>query len=304
MAYSIFHKGTEGQTLTATIQRVTDGYFWDNVAGAWVSLETPQCLVGLSEGTTPGDYSVTIPALSPASGNVFRIKVYSGGVAQFYTEGLPYDPDQKTALQLINEVQKRLRLSQSASIIETHAQLILGFINDTALNIVAETAVWDALRFKGGFYTIPGVSIYPILLANALSGIDALRNLQIDISPIEKQSDREFRDFKRNYDTGDGGQPSIYRNYGRAGANLLVEVCPTPNAVYSVDFEGLLKVSALVAESDTSPLDQEALVLGAVMLSRDEGGEDAQGATTLFKMKLELINANEGESSWGDIEAV
>lgn len=208
-----------------------------------------------------------------------------------------------TVLEIINEVQRRLRLPQSTAISDAHAQLLLSYLNEVQRDYMMESVVWDELKTYGNFNTTAGTNIYTISITGG-GEIEIIRSLRIGTNtPLEKfDNDEEFREYKRVYTAQ--AQPLMWRVYSRSGGNIIIEVCPTPDAVYQVDAEVVKKPPKLSLATDTPLLDSDTVILGITMLARKEMGLDAQGDLASFQAKLGLQSENQGESNFGDVEAV
>lgn len=206
-----------------------------------------------------------------------------------------------TALEIVNDVQRVLRMPVSAAITEPHARLLLSFCNLVMRDFMLESFVWDELKVFGNFDTSADNAIYSI--SSTRGDIDVISNIQIGTDdPLANYNDENFRAYKRtNTNTG---QPLVYRHYGRNAGAVLIEVSPTPDAVYTVDVETLIKPPKLVNSTDVPLLDPDTIVLGCVMLARKDQGEDYSGDLQAFQAKLALQGGTQGESNFGDVEAV
>jgi len=209
-----------------------------------------------------------------------------------------------TALELVKRMQRKLRLPQAGRVTEPHAAIMLECLNSAQRNLLPESYVWDELKVYGSFDTKIGDALYTITGADS-NEIDVIRNLEIeDSDPIIHKTDSEFRGIKRAYGSTTG-RPLYYRIYSRTGGtSILIEVCPTPDAVYTVNTEALKKPKRLTADGDEIILDEDTLFLAAMFLATDAEGMDFQTALSLYQAKLSLIGENQGESNWGDIEAI
>lgn len=203
------------------------------------------------------------------------------------------------ALQLVREVQKRLRLPQSSSLAEPHAQLILSYINTVQRDLMTEVGVWDALKVYGEFTTEAGESLYTVAVEG--KEIDVIRYMAVNGSEIKKVSDETFRQLKKYNTTG---TPQYYRFYSRTGDSIVVELYPVPDAVYTVEVEALAKPPRLVNDLDTPILDEDAIVAGAVMIAKREQGEDVSQELALFQLKMDMHTDTFIETNFGDVEAV
>lgn len=205
-----------------------------------------------------------------------------------------------TVLEIIQEVQKKLRLPQSLSLTDSHAKLILSLINDVQRNLLAEQGVWDEAKVYGSFNTVSGTATATISVSG--QEIEIIRNLKIGTSPpIEKVDDDDFREYKRVYSTG---QPLYYRIYSKSGGGITVEFSPTPDAVYQIDYEVLKKPPRLVNSTDVPLLDADTLIAGTVTLAKHNQGQDVNLELSQFQAKLGMQVDSQGESGWGDVEAV
>lgn len=208
-----------------------------------------------------------------------------------------------TALQMVNRVQRSLRLPFSATVAEYHGALILENINTVQRGMMLDGFVWDDLKQFSHFHTDATNATYAISGA-AGEDIDVIRNLQIGYSdPIIKKTDDEFRAIKRGY-AGTTGQPLYYRHYSRSVGTLTIELAPSPDAAYQVDTEILVKPPMLTADGDLITLDADAVFYGALMLARQDQGEDATAQMSVFQAKISMLAGSHSDSNLGDMEAV
>ncbi len=205
-------------------------------------------------------------------------------------------------LEMIQEVQKELRLPQSTALTDAHAKLILSFLNKVQRNFMLEAVVWDELKIYNSFNTAADTATYLISIGGGAE-IEVIRNLQISTNdPIEKLSDEEFRTHKRLNTTT--GQPLKYRIYSRSAGDITVELSPVPDKLYAINYELLKKPVRLTGQNDIPILDADTIVLGAIMLARKEQGDDFQAELMAFQAKLGMQSDTQGESNWQDVEAV
>ncbi len=300
--YALTYRGMDGQTgLYARIKRRLDEYWWDNAASAWVADADSDCDISLTEGTA-GIYAAT-GGCTPMQGGVYAIYVYDSDDNLVAMAEEIYSPEQLNALEIINEVQKDLRLSQSSAISETHAALLLSFLNTIQQDIMMDGYVWPELNLKGAFGTRDGISLYYIYPANG-GVLDKIESMQIgDDEEIEfPKSDERFRELKRQYTTE--AQPLFARIYGRAGAALVIELLPTPDDVYQVDFEALMRPAALSTAAAIPILDSRTIQAGVFYLAKEEQGDDFSTALAVFQMKLSSQSVSHGDENTQDVEPV
>ncbi|MCL5238643.1 MAG: hypothetical protein M1353_12530 [Nitrospirae bacterium] len=301
--YAIKYNGIEGLAgLKARVQRKADGKWWDAVAVVWAAAASANCDLALAEtGGTPGEYTAN-PAFNPSSGGIYVISVYDGLSNLMLLTDDVYRPESMTAFQIINAVQRELRLPLSASINEAHAQLILSFINKVMLDIIGEDISWDALKVSCSFRTVEGIRFYTIRPVNTVS-VDVVKRLQIgNDEPLDKKGDDSFREFQRVHTTA--AQPLVYRIYARAGGSLVIEVCPTPDKAYQIDAEVLQKPEKLVNTDDVPLLDVDTIFVGTIAMAKSEQGTPSPADQSTFQAKLALQGSTNDEANWGDVEAV
>lgn len=202
------------------------------------------------------------------------------------------------ALQIVQEIQKRLRMPQSAAITEKHAVLILSFVNSVLVNGPGEGYVWDELKWVTAIPTVVGQVTYRI----ERSGyeLDVLRNLSIGTNPpLSLLSDDLFREYRRLHTSQ--GEPKAWRHYSADTGTITIEVSPIPDAVYSIDVEALVKSKRLVLATDVPLIDPEILVLGGLMLAKEDQGDDYTLAGQEYGGKLSGASSR-NETNWGDVD--
>jgi len=208
-----------------------------------------------------------------------------------------------TAINMVNRIQRALRLPLSGSVTDTHGALILEHINTAQRSLLLDACVWDELKLYGEFNTEINSSLYTIQGGNSRE-IDQISNLQIEnYDPLIRKEDEDFRELKRSYGT-QTGRPLYYRMYSRIGGAVEIEVCPTPDAVYTIDSEALCKPKRLKGNTDETVLDDDLIFLGAFALAKDDQGQDATTNMNVFTAKLLGDAGAQGGSNWGDVEPV
>lgn len=302
MAYAIAYNGIEGQAgLYARVQRKFDGMWWSESDVAWVPLESVVCDIALVESlTAPGAYS-GVAGLSPAKGGIYTVSVYTSSARLLMSTDCPYLSTQRTVLEIINNVQRGLRLPQTGEVAfstSAHAQLLLGFLNKIS-DLIMEHSPAAELKVSGSFQIVAGMPYYPISLVNFPSGIDVINRLQIGIyEPLVPICDEQMSEYRRS--VTEQGQPLYYRPYSRQGGTMIVEVAPTPDKTYTVSFNGFLRVSRLTASTDIPVLDPDTIELGMLFLAKEDQGEEFQTDLAAFQAKNSLHNPNGGVA--GDVD--
>ncbi len=301
MSYSITYYGIEGQPVPyAIMERLLDGSFWDETNKQWVSASSSVCNITLIEDSaTPGKY-IGSASLNAANGGVYRITAFDNFGVMLTRNTVINKSDQMTALQIINEVQRQMRLPKSSLITEPHAQLLLSFCNEVQVDYMLEFSTWDELKVTGSFALKAGVSKYMIAPVNG-GKVDSIRSLQIGTDkPLDNVKDYDFRAFC--VANQDSHQPYIYRHFGRSGGGIIVEVSPIPDTFYQVDYELLQKPAKLVNATDVPILDEDTIILGVKYLAKKDQGDEFQAELATFNAKLGLQGGNQTGSSSGDVE--
>lgn len=304
MAYALSYRGIDGQAgLYARIQRFFDGMWWDEVTASWVAVESADCDVALAESLTePGDYSASA-GMMPAKGGIYVVSVYTAAGLLLIRNECPYLSGRLTVLQIINNVQKEMRLPQTGEVAfptSAHAQLLLGFLNKT-MDLMMEIAPSPNLKINGAFQTVAGIRFYLIAPVNYASGIDTLTRLQIGTyEPLVMMTDEQMSNYRRTSSTQ--RQPLYYRIHSRQGGYLIIELADTPDASYTVEFDGLMKVSKLTAHTDIPLLDTDTIQLGVLWMAKNDQGEEFQIDLEAFQAKVSLQNPNGGVA--GDVDFI
>lgn len=284
MAYVIEHRNTADIAgLYARVQRASDDKYWDDVADGWITPATTDCDISLTEGDK-GVYNATIADLSPAKGEIYNVEVYNSADTLLQNTEDPYDPDRKTTLEIINQIQRGLRLPESAALTTSHAKLLLTFLNELQDTLMID-GDWPELKLKLSQLIISGqskVTIYPTNTAE----VDIIKRIQVGTDiPLFILNDREFLDIQRT-NSGSSNQPTQARVLYRIGGALVVEVDPVPDAAYTLVIEALQKPAELVNQGDIPILDTNTLIQGVLAKAKDEQGTSPGGAFASFLEKL------------------
>ena len=209
-----------------------------------------------------------------------------------------------TALEMVQRMQRKLRLPVSTVVTQAHAAIMLECLNTAQRSLLTDGVVWDELKVYGSFATEDDEALYTISGTVEGDELEIIRNLQIDgYEPLIKKSDSEFRELRQSY-LNSPGQPLYYRHYSRVDGSIIIEVTPTPDAAYTIKTEALKKPAKLVADDDEITLDEDTLFLAAMFLATDAEGLDYQTALSMYQAKFSLMSNNQGESNWGDVEVI
>jgi hypothetical protein len=311
MSYPARFRFIEGiATLKILVQSLEIGedFYWDDVGMAWVdgSVAIPaNCYKTLAESSSPdkGVYTATFTNLSPVKGCAYRFTVVDSapGYEGFYhisDEVFPADTD--TAKTIVNAVQERLRLPQSSDFTDSHAKLVLKFVNDVYLSILPNAGILQQLRSFGRFTTYnPGAKIYPILPVNKQS-VERLVSLKpynlsqtIDPGTLEYLSPEELRAKKEELGKDyDGTRPIYYTIKQTPQRFPVVEFFPGSDEFYPFEFEVLLKPEKLSATTDVPVVNSDLLIYGATALAKRDAGLDPAMESELFLQLLDTTFKN------------
>lgn len=209
-----------------------------------------------------------------------------------------------TALQLVQRVQRKLRLPVSETVHTTHGRLILEYLNTVQRSILPDMCVWDNLKLYGEIALVPSMSIYLI------EGIDSGEVEQIleirlegEASPLTQLANENFLEMAAIYGQSTG-KPLYYRVYSRASNGIKIEVLPVPDASYTAKVEALCLPLPLENDTDEPVLDPDVIYLGAVVLAKSDMGLDYSTDNAVFLAKAAGLRESQGCSNWGDVEIV
>lgn len=208
-----------------------------------------------------------------------------------------------TLLEIVQEVQRRLRLPVAALITEAHAQILVSFVNEVQRDYMVESAAWGELMKGGSFPTVASNDKVTVTL-DAGDEIAGFASLQIaDNPPIIHESDERMRGLVRSY-SGTPSRPLHYRIWSRSGASMTFQFAPTPDQAYTVTAEAFKKPPRLSAAGDVPALDDDLIVLGVTALAKKEQGDDFTPDLAMFREALASRAVSQGTVNWLDVEPV
>jgi len=180
-----------------------------------------------------------------------------------------------TYLQLVNEVLVRMREPAVTSVSENQVSSLVGkFVNDTK-RYIADSYDWDAFNTSinvttatdnGGPYSIVGsglrFKVNNVLDTTSYSELTPISRSQLDLYMYGTSSTQK-------------AAPGNYVLTGVDGnGDTQVSFWPVPDNAYVMRFSLLVPEADLVADSDTTKLAKEPIVLGALARALIERGED------------------------------
>lgn len=190
-----------------------------------------------------------------------------------------------TLLEVVNGVLRRLREPVVTDTADTvYSTMIVDLVND-AKNLVENAHDWIALRDKITITTVASTTNYTLTgsgtrlkLLNVLNDTGNRRVLQKSQSEMDRM---------QTLTTTPEGDPYDFCFRGTdASGDLTVDLYPTPDAVYSIDFNAVKPQATLVASTDdaTEILVPARPVLHMVvaLAARERGETGGTSAAELF----------------------
>lgn len=183
-----------------------------------------------------------------------------------------------TYLNLVNNVLKRLREADVSTVTQnTYSTMIGEFVND-AKEFVEDAWEWSALRTTITVSTVADDYSYSL----TGSGIkDKLLDAINDTSNLRMIQDSKARFNERQYiSTATTGAPLYFTFTGVDGNDdRTIDVYPTPNGVYSLRFDMVVKEDKLSSDSTDSVLPPSPIIHLATAMAVRERGETGGTST-------------------------
>ncbi len=183
-----------------------------------------------------------------------------------------------TYLNLVNNVLRRLRETEVASVQTTAYSKLIGDIVNDAKDLVENSWDWSALRTTLTITTTADVFNYA--LTGSQNSIKEL-NVLNDTSNVVMQY-QTSNWFDEAYLISDpvSGSPEYYTYNGvNADGDTLVDLYPKPDGVYSLRFNCALRNPDLSADDDKLKIPAMPVVHLAVALAARERGETGGTST-------------------------
>jgi hypothetical protein len=192
-----------------------------------------------------------------------------------------------TALSAVNAVLARLRetaLTSTTFTSNVYGALILRFVNE-AKREVEDAWDWTQLRQTIPISTAIGTSTYTVTGAGQRFRFYDRRKVIWNATTHEwiyQYPQGQFEEAKWNFSVNQQ-HPAWYRIIGLDGTGIdpIVELYPTPDAVYALKFPFVVPQADLVLFSDTFNLPLLPVELGAWARAISERGEDGGTSTDL-----------------------
>jgi hypothetical protein len=322
MAYSVRARFDTGfTTLYALIQSLEfgAGVWWNNSTQHWDSptdgmepdgyTPAPGSFVALTESSEKGIYTGTFTNLTPVKGTVYRIWLMDGsgglvrpdsGLCHFRMSEVPYSVGDLSALDIINRIQRRLRLPASSAITDTHAQLMLDFINDSYRTVFTNIGVMNELKVRGAFSTHGGgPTLWPIYPINCeyVSYLNWIKYYagSPDTFPLKKITFEQLEiENLKMLSAGDPlGYPKYYCIRQSPGRFPVVQFYPDISPEFtSFEYECAIKPQPLSAATDYPMCDPMVLVYGGTILAKRDAGLDPSAEVELLNNLVGTMDFN------------
>ena len=177
-----------------------------------------------------------------------------------------------TYLEIVNDVLARLRESPVTAWNQTTYSTLIGtFVNDSKRQ-VEDAFNWSALRTVISVTTAAGTSTYTLTGSGVKARIaevnDVTNKYRLRNMPISMILDVQQLTTQTN------SNPGYYAFNGTSGGDLVVELNPTPNGIYTIKFNCYVPQATLISSSTTLTVPYEPVVAGAYARALVERGED------------------------------
>lgn len=181
-----------------------------------------------------------------------------------------------TWLSLVNDIQKRLRESQSASVTSTTYSTLLGALVNQAKREVEDAWDWHALRQVLSFTTSDGTATYAIPGSTERSRFfSPSREIYDDTNDgILLPAPDWFIDRVTYIGSTQSGNPVYYRIRGISGGELQVTLYPTPNATLTMRVPMVVPQADLAADATVLTVPAAPVLERAYVLALRERGDD------------------------------
>lgn len=179
-----------------------------------------------------------------------------------------------TYLNLVNDVLLRLRESTVATVTENDYSTLIGKLVNDAKREVEDAWNWEALAETYTVSAVSGTNAYTLTGAGDRTRLQEVYNTTSKLFLVEESNAY----FIQNVDLAPqvvSGIPQAYTTNGLdASGDLKIKIYPTPDASYTLKFNGYTPEAELSSNSDTTALPKQAIVALAWAKAIEERGED------------------------------
>lgn len=189
-----------------------------------------------------------------------------------------------TWLTVVNDLQKRLRETQTASVTSTTYSTLLGALVNQAKREVEDAWDWHVLRSVLTFNTLSGTASYAITGSNERSRFFSKRKEIYDDTNdgILVPAPDWYIDRLTYLGTTQTGAPIYYRMRGiSASGEMQITLFPTPGGAYVMRIPMLVPQADLAASATVLTIPAAPVLERAYVLALRERGED--GGTSFIE---------------------
>ena len=195
-----------------------------------------------------------------------------------------------TYLDLVNNVLRRLRETEVSTVSATSYSKLVGDLINDAKDLVENAWDWSALRTLITITTSSGDHTYP--LTGSKQKIKEFLVIN-DTSDIVMEY-RESNWFEKQFllQTPLSGAPQYY-TYNGADSNgdMILEVYPKPDGVYSLKFKAAKRNASLSGDTDTLSIPAvPVLHLAVAFASRERGETGGTSTPEYFEMANKYLS--------------
>ena len=177
-----------------------------------------------------------------------------------------------TYLQLVNSVLRRLREDEVSAVSQNAYSKLVGELVNEAKQTIEQAWDWTALRTTKAINTSQGTYNYAITDSqNQMKILDLINDTSNTF--MQRRGSSWMRNVYLNQDAPEGSP--LYYTYKSVDSNgdNTFDVYPTPDGVYSLNFNVVQRTPNLSADTDRITIPNHPVVLLATALGARERGE-------------------------------
>ena len=179
-----------------------------------------------------------------------------------------------TYLTLVNDVLTRLREPTVSSVTANDYSALIGKLVNDAKNEVENAWNWEVLRETYTVSTVADTVSYTLVDSGFRFKVqEALNNTTYDF--LQYKPEKFFTDYITLRANPNKHAPKYYTFNGNdSNGDLVVDVFPIPDGVYTLRFNGFRPEEPLSANTDTTALPAQPIIMLAWAKAIEERGED------------------------------
>ena len=195
-----------------------------------------------------------------------------------------------TYLELINKILVRLRERTVSTANESAYSKLIGQLINDAKNEIETAWEWNALKTTLTANTSSGVVSYNLTTAGQDASIINVINDTSD-SFMTYRSNRDFDNWYLNT-TPTSGSPTYYNVNGvTSGGDIIMDVYPKPDGVYTLRVNLVVRTGEMSADSDTLVIPWHPVEMLAYAKAVEERGEDGGASSqTAYSTASRIIS--------------